>query len=100
MPIRNCLFLLCDAKTYRISLASQCFDIHSHHFKLVTAVSESVIEACQQRTIGINGARNIQQQDWSRVASENNAGLELIPEAHRLVQLQMLATSIVIIHQN
>ena len=98
MLIRNCLFLLRDAKTYRISLSSQRIDIHTQHFKLVAADPESAVETCKHRPLGINCARNMQQHHWSRVASENNAGLELMLEAHRLMQLQMLTTSIVLSH--
>jgi hypothetical protein len=99
VPIRNCLFLLRNAKTNRISLASELIDIHTQQFELFAADSKITVEASLNRPIGINGARDIQQQHWSRVTSENDAGIELMLEAYRLVQLQMLDTSIVSIHK-
>ncbi len=73
-------------------------NLHTLFGFLVTADHESGIEACKERPLGINTASNMQQHVWSRVSSENNAALELILEANRLMQLQMLTTSIVLSH--
>ena len=73
MLVRHRLLLLGNAKTYRISLASQGIDSHTQHLKLLAADPERGVEACKERPLGIDAASSIQQQIWTRVASENNA---------------------------